>query len=100
MIWGWEGWLGEAVSFKVVRDRESQPGRTLQTPIQGVVSAGLVMILSKPYSGSVDVSLRGTHSEGCAAACGHCSVPYAAWWQVQPARKHPPSTAWSRHHTV
>lgn len=29
MIRGWEEWLGEAVSFKVVRDRESQPGRTL-----------------------------------------------------------------------
>lgn len=77
MIRGWEGWLGETVSFKVVRDRESQPGRTLQTPIQGVVSVGLVMILSKPYYRHVDVNLKGTDIEGCAAACGHCPVPYA-----------------------
>lgn len=85
MIWGWEGWLGEAVSFKVVRDRESQLGRTLQIPIQGVVSVGLVMILSKLCSGSVDVTLRGTHSEAVLllvdiALClmlisGRCSLP-------------------------
>lgn len=69
------GWLGEAVSFKVVRDRENQPGRTLQTPIQGVVCVGLVMILSEPYYGYVDVNLKGTHVEGCAATCGHCPAP-------------------------
>lgn len=77
MIWVFGGWLGEAVSFKVVRDRENQPGRTLQTPIQGVVYVGLVMILSEPYYGYVDVNLKGTRMEGCAAVCGHRPAPCA-----------------------
>lgn len=78
MIWGLGGWLGEAVSFKVVRDGEkNQPGRALQTPIQGVVYVELVMILSEPYSGCVDVNLKGTCMDNCTAVSGHRPEPCA-----------------------
>lgn len=71
MIWGLGGGLGEALSFKVVRDGE----KTLQTPIQGVVYVGLVMISSEPYYGCVDVNLKGTGMDNCTAVYGHRLEP-------------------------
>lgn len=44
-------------------ETENQPGGTLQTPIQGVVYVGLVMILSEPYYECVGVNLKGSHIE-------------------------------------